>query len=312
MEPIPVTSPKPGLLHSPVTGSENVTLLETIPAARLIAWWQSEFSIDITNQFHGIANIWKFRCNDSGLICFGPHTIAGMEWLYEQLEKLPWYYQSDKWEYRIALQELRKCRSVFEFGCGRGEFLDLLGRDGHEVAGVELNPHAAAQARQAGLNVSEEPGAKLDRKLEGTFDAVCSFQVLEHVPDPAGFIREAIELVKHGGKVLFAVPNSAGFEGLGYDLLQYPPHHMSWWTPSCFQTLQRFFPLRLEKLLAEPLARAHIDNYLAWNARHWRQRSRGGRLIFNRMTLPIFRRCLSRGLRRFSTGHALYAQFTRL
>jgi SAM-dependent methyltransferase len=153
---------------------------------------------------------------------------------------------------------------------------------------------------------------ELNGKLKGPFDAVCSFQVLEHVCNPGDFIREAIEMVKRGGKLLFVVPNSAGFEGLGYDLLQYPPHHMSWWTPNCFRALQRFFPLRLEKLISEPLAHAHIDSYLAWNARYWRQRSSRYRLIFNRVTLPIYRRCLSRGLRRFSTGHALYAEFARL
>ena len=270
------------------------------------------FSIDVANQFHEVFNIWKYRCNDSGLICFGPDSVAGTDWLYQQLQGLPWYYQNDKWEYGVARSDLRQSKSVFEFGCGTGSFLHFLTRDGHKVAGVELNRDAAAQAREAGLNVSENPATELTGELEGAFDAVCSFQVLEHVPNPGGFIREAIKLVKRGGKMLFTVPNSAGFEGLGYDLFQYPPHHMSWWTPNWLRALQEFFPLRLEKLLKEPLARAHIDNYLAWNARYWRQRSSSSRLIFNRMTLPIYRRCLSKGLRRFSTGHALYAQFTRL
>lgn len=298
--------------RSPVTGSENVTLLETIPAERLIAWWQSEFSIDVTNQFHEVFNIWKSRCNDSGLIYFGPDTVVGIESLYQQLQRFPWYYQDDKWEYQIARRNLRWSKSVFEFGCGTGRFLHLLAHDGHEVAGVELNKCAAAQAREAGLNVFEESAAEVNGKLKGPFDAVCGFQVLEHVSNPGNFIRGAIKLAKRGGKLLFVVPNSAGFEGLGYDLLQYPPHHMSWWTPNCFRALQEFFPLRLEKLVSEPLAPSHIDSYLAWNARYWCERSSSYRLIFNRMTLPIYRRCLSRGLRRFSTGHALYAEFTRL
>jgi 2-polyprenyl-3-methyl-5-hydroxy-6-metoxy-1,4-benzoquinol methylase len=312
MEPNHVSIPKPGSLRSPLSGSENVTFLEAISAERLIAWWQSKYSIDVSHQFHGVVNIWKYRCNDSGLICFGPESIAGTDWLYEQLQKLPWYYQSDRWEHRIARRELHQCKSVCELGCGTGVFLHSLVRDGHEVAGVELNPLAAAQAREAGLNVFAKPAGEPNGKFEGAFDAVCAFEVLEHTPDPAGFTRAAIKLVKRGGKLVFSVPNSDGFQGLGYELLQYPPHHMSWWTPNCFRALQKFFPLRLEKVLTEPLAPYHIDDYLAWNARHLRQRSGSYRLIFNRMTVPIYRRLLSRGLRRFSTGHALYAQFTCL
>jgi 2-polyprenyl-3-methyl-5-hydroxy-6-metoxy-1,4-benzoquinol methylase len=298
--------------RSLLSGSDNVTLIETVSAEKLITCWQTEFQIDITKELNGVPEIFKYRCNDTGLSYFSPKNIAGSDWFYEQLELIPWYYQKDKWEYRIARHELRQCESVFEVGCGTGEFLKILGEDAHDVAGIELNGRAAALARQADLNVSDESLDQVGTIHKEEFDAVCSFQVLEHVSDPASFIRTMIGLVKPGGRLVFAVPNSGGFEGLGYDLLQNPPHHMSWWTADCFRSLPSLFPIGLEKILAEPLAREHIENYLLWHIRHLRERSRHYRWIFNWITLRIYRRFLMAGLRRFCTGHALYAQFVKL
>jgi len=216
------------MIRSPLTGSDNVTLIERVPSERLIARWQSCFSIDITDELPNVPEILKYRCNDTGLIYFTPLHAAGSERLYGQPQLIPWYYQKDKWEYRIASLELRRCRSIFEVGCGTGEFRKIAGRDGHEVIGTELNSRAAAQARDAGLNVIEQPLSQLCAIHKESFDAVCGFQVLEHVSDPASFTRAALEVVRPGGRLALAVPNSTGCVGLGYDLLQYSPHHMSW------------------------------------------------------------------------------------
>lgn len=303
-------------VRSLLTGSDNVTLLEEIPAKRLIESWRSEFAIDVSDQFFNIPTVSKYQCDDTGLIHFAPSSAAGSERLYEQLQQIPWYYQKDKWEYRIARDELRRCRTIFEVGCGTGEFLKIMSRDGHEVAGVELNPDAATTARGAGLDVSEEYLEEMCVTHKDVFDAVCSFQVLEHVPDPANFIRHIIGLARAGGKIVFAVPNSAGYVGWGNDLLQYPPHHMSWWTARCFRSLQSLFPIKLEKIVAQPLAPEHVDNYVAsmiWSAE---KRPRPFRFISNRTMLRLYRKVLRsglrRGLRRFCTGHSLYAQFIKL
>jgi 2-polyprenyl-3-methyl-5-hydroxy-6-metoxy-1,4-benzoquinol methylase len=300
------------MITSLLTGSDNISLIERIPSQRLITSWLSELSIDIRDELHSVPEIRKYRCNDTGLMFFTPPHAAGSEWLYQQLQMIPWYYQRDRWEYGIACRELRRCRSIFEVGCGTGEFLKIARRDGHEVAGTELNSRAAAQAREAGLNVTEQPLGQLCAMNKEAFDAVCAFQVLEHVADPATFIETALKIVRPGGRMAFAVPNSAGYVGLGYDLLQNPPHHMSWWTVACFRSLSNLFPIRIERIIVEPLARINVQNYLEWYMRSARQRSPRYSWIFSQKALRVYRKCLSTVLGRLCTGHSLYAQFVKV
>jgi 2-polyprenyl-3-methyl-5-hydroxy-6-metoxy-1,4-benzoquinol methylase len=300
------------MILSLLTGSDNVTLIERIPSKSLIACWQSYFSIDITDELRSVRDILQYRCNDTGLIYFTPAYAAGSKRLYERLQVIPWYYQKNKWEYGVACRELRQCTSIFEIGCGTGEFLKIASSNGHRVAGSELNSRAATQARNAGFNVMEQALNQLCAVHNEAFDAVCAFQVLEHISDPVSFIRAALGLVRPGGRLVLAVPNSAGFEGLGYDLLQYPPHHMSWWTANCLRSLQQFFPMRVERMIVEPLAREHLDNYLDWHKRSVCKRSTLYSRIFSQKALRIVRKCLSAGLRHLCTGHSLYAQFVKL
>src|SRR5712692_6404317 len=75
----------------------------------------------------------------------------------------------------------RRCR-VAELGCGSGGLLEALGRFGSAV-GVEADPALLETARQRGLDC--RPGSlPSDVPLpSGEWDAVCLFDVLEHLDD---------------------------------------------------------------------------------------------------------------------------------
>jgi len=192
---------------------------------------------------------------------------------------------------------------VLEIGCGEGAFVQKLRTAGLDAEGLEINHRAVAAARQNGLPVKLADLNAVAAEQPRSYDAVCSFQVLEHVPDPRAFLDSAAALVKPGGKLLLAVPNQESYLRHYPHPLNMPPHHMTQWTAAAFRALEGLLNLRLIKIEREPLASCHVPGYVAAYGRHYRQRSP---LLWNNLTLWTWKRALKLGLRKWCAGQCLY------
>lgn len=108
----------------------------------------------------------------------------------------------------IRLRELNGMEPgrLLDVGCGKGRFLAAASAAGWAVLGIEFAPVSAEAARAAyGVEVIVADFPEI--ALQGGFDAVTMWHVLEHMPDPAAAVARAADLLRPGGRIVISVPN---------------------------------------------------------------------------------------------------------
>ncbi|MGI8596743.1 MAG: class I SAM-dependent methyltransferase [Thermoleophilaceae bacterium] len=89
---------------------------------------------------------------------------------------------------------------AFDYGCGRGEWLDVLADAGWATSGLEPGGPAREFAAERHTVVDDLPA-------EETYDLVVLNHVLEHLRDPLGVMRRVVAATRPGGYVFVSVPD---------------------------------------------------------------------------------------------------------
>src|SRR5688572_22327003 len=117
--------------------------LATIDAMRVVAEWRGAFGIDIAPELAGVAEVLELECPDCDFTFFSPQVV-GSPAMYEQLQEVKGYYQSERWEHALAMHDLERGSRLLEVGCGVGGFLERAEAERGVVAvGSETNAAAA-------------------------------------------------------------------------------------------------------------------------------------------------------------------------
>lgn len=187
---------------------------------------------------------------------FADPLDPGTAEFYEQLGQQADYYPTERWEWSYVLSEIkaRQIRTVLEIGCGSGSFMQKLRAiPGCSVTGVDINPMGIAKCRSKCLNAFCETAEEHLQRTGMQYDCTVSFHCLEHVSAPLEFARTVHFLTHKNGRMYLSTPFSPmSFEGLWYDPLNHPPHHMTRWNAHSYQVLAR--NLGLQCRLASPTA----------------------------------------------------------
>ena len=111
---------------------------------------------------------------------------------------------------RFVSSHVERGSAVLELGSSTGMAAAILSRAGYRVVATDVcHPFFRRELRSTTLRFTGADNSQLPFG-DGTFDAVASYQVLEHSSDPARALDEMIRVLKPGGRLLVAGPNLIG------------------------------------------------------------------------------------------------------
>jgi 2-polyprenyl-3-methyl-5-hydroxy-6-metoxy-1,4-benzoquinol methylase/spore maturation protein CgeB len=132
-------------------------------------------------------------------------------------------------------------QKVLDVGCSQGITCLLLGREGFDCTGVDIEEAAISRARQE-LDKEEESVRKRVRFLVGdanslpfgdeSFDSVVLCEILEHLTHPERVLKEVRRVLKDKGKLIITVPHG---------VLAHHDHKRTFYPLSLLAALRPFF-----------------------------------------------------------------------
>ena len=108
---------------------------------------------------------------------------------------------------RSYLDEIPKGR-LLDAGCGLGDWVLFLEREGFEVMGLDISRKTVEQLRKRFPDKDFQAGDIRDTRMaDNAFDACFSWGVFEHFENgPGDCLREAFRILKPGGLLFASVP----------------------------------------------------------------------------------------------------------
>jgi O-antigen chain-terminating methyltransferase len=137
--------------------------------------------------------------------------IEGIDFVYAALEsdlRGTRGEAQERWQAYLPL--MPRDAPVLDLGCGRGEWLELLGREGIAARGVEENRLMAAECRERHLNAEQaEPLDYLARVPDRSLGAVTALRLVERLPlrQLVRLLDEVARVLRPGGTAVFETPN---------------------------------------------------------------------------------------------------------
>ena len=161
---------------------------------------------DEVEQFAAIAGDWWDPDGASAML----HKLnpVRLKYIRDQVDR---HWQVDECSRRPL-----EGKSALDVGCGAGLLTEPLARLGAAVTGIDAAPEVITVAREhagrMGLDIDYR--ALPVEQVDGKFDLATALEVIEHVADPAAFLRSLAQRLAPGGLLILSTPNATGWSKL--------------------------------------------------------------------------------------------------
>lgn len=161
-----------------------------------------------------------------------------------------------------GFESYRKTNRILDIGFGAGTLLETALELGWEIWGLEVSKPAVDQALKKGLNVFHGSIKESDYQTN-FFDVVTASEILEHLPDPEGDLKEIVRILRPGGLFWGTTPSARSLSfrllGLDWSVLS-PPEHIQLYSPDGAKVMLRnagFGKIRLKTYGLNPVEIKH-------------------------------------------------------
>lgn len=199
------------------------------------------------------------RCADCKTVVVDPYpTPEQLNAFYQNYGKSEQYMRKKDSKLRRSLKRAKRMLSekppgkkFLDVGCSVGFMTEAARMAGCESFGIDIDDTAVNIAREHFKDCKFETIdiAKLAERGD-TFDMVYMSEVIEHVPDPDGFMA-AVSKVMNKGALLYITAPDAGHFGVPREFTKWdmvvPPHHLTYLTRDGMKRLLTRHGITVEK-----------------------------------------------------------------
>ena len=140
---------------------------------------------------------------------------------------------------------------MLDLGCGRGEWIELMGDSGYKAKGVDLDDGMLSECRKIGLDVETADAIKYLGQLPNESQVVVSgFHLVEHIDfdDLLSLVDEALRVLVPGGLLILETPNPENLV-VGSSSFYLDPTHVKPLPPSLLAFIPEYFGYEKVKVL---------------------------------------------------------------